>query len=403
MANKKGHRRFGNVRKLPSGRWQARYRGPDGLMRSAPETFGSKRDAEQWLTVIDAEILRGDWSDPLAGRVPLGEYGQRWIEEHQLGERTREEYDTLWRHHIEPYLGRIELAEISTDAVRSWRATLLREGRSQDRTAKAYRLLRTVLNTAVDDGKIKRNPCRIKGAGDYRAAERPTATVAQVYDLADRMPGRFRVLVLAAAFTGLRWGELIALRRCDVDLTGGVLHVRRRLAQPRRGGLQEGPPKSAAGVRSLALPEILADELRQHIDQYAGPGPDGLVFRGPKGAALRRSNFGRSTKWTALVTAVGLPAGFHFHDLRHTGNQLTAASGATTRELMHRMGHGSMRAALIYQHATSARDRSIATALSALVAADRRTASRHDETNEEDSGKENGQAGAPVPAARNGT
>ena len=403
MANKKGHRRFGNVRKLPSGRWQARYRGPDGLMRSAPETFGSKRDAEQWLTVIDAEILRGDWSDPLAGRVPLGEYGQRWIEEHPLGERTREEYDTLWRHHIDPYLGRIELAEISTDTVRSWRATLLREGRSQDRTAKAYRLLRAVLNTAVDDGKIKRNPCRIKGAGDYRAAERPTATVAQVYALADRMPDRFRVLVLAAAFTGLRWGELIALRRCDVDLTGGVLHVRRRLAQPRRGGLQEGPPKSAAGVRSLALPEILAEELHQHIDQYAGPGPDGLVFRGPKGAVLRRSNFGRSTKWTALVTAVGLPAGFHFHDLRHTGNQLTAASGATTRELMHRMGHGSMRAALIYQHATSARDRSIATALSALVAANRRTASRHDETNEEDSGKENGQAGAPVPVARNGT
>lgn len=100
---------------------------------------------------------------------------------------------------------------------------------------------------------------------------------------------------------------------------------------------------------------------------------------------------------------MGLPAGFHFHDLRHTGNQLTAASGATTRELMHRMGHGSMRAALIYQHATSARDRSIATALSALVAADRRTASRLDETNEKDSGKENSQAGPPVPVARNGT
>jgi integrase len=403
MANKKGHRRFGNVRKLPSGRWQARYRAPDGLIRSAPETFGTKRDAEQWLTVVDAEILRGEWSDPLAGRVPLGEYGERWIEEHRLGERTREEYDSLWRRHIVPYLGRIDLAEISTDTIRSWRATLLRDGRSEDRTAKAYRLLRAVLNTAVDDGKIKRNPCRIKGAGDYRAAERPTATVAQVYALADRMPGRFRALVLAAAFTGLRWGELIALRRCDVDLTGGVLHVRRRLAQPRRGGLQEGPPKSAAGVRSLALPEILLDELRQHIDKYSGSGPEGLVFRGPKDAALRRSNFGRSTKWKALVAAVGLPVGFHFHDLRHTGNQLTAASGATTRELMHRMGHGSMRAALIYQHATSARDRSIAAALSALVAADRPTASKPDGTNEQGSGEENGQARAPVPVARNGT
>jgi len=397
MANKKGHRRFGNVRKLPSGRWQARYRGPDGLLRSAPETFSSKREAEQWLTVVESEVLRGDWSDPLAGRVSLGEYGQRWIVEHRLGHRTREEYQRLWRHHVQPYLGRVELAEISTDTIRSWRARLLREGRSEDRTAKAYRLLRAVLNTAVDDGKIKRNPCRIKGAGDYRAAERPTATIAQVYALADRMPDRFRVLVLVAAFIGLRWGELIALRRCDVDLSGGLVHVRRRLAQPDRGGLQEGPPKSAAGARTLALPEILVDELRQHIDRYAEPGPEELVFCGPKGAPLRRGNFGRSTKWKEVVAAVGLPAGFHFHDLRHTGNQLAAASGATTRELMHRMGHGSMRAALIYQHATSARDRSIASALSALVATQRPNSSIPDKPVGGHSGGHDGPAGAHVP------
>jgi integrase len=107
---------------------------------------------------------------------------------------------------------------------------------------------------------------------------------------------------------------------------------------------------------------------------------------------LRRSNFGRATKWTTLVTEVGLPAGFHFHDLRHTGNQLTAASGATTRELMHRMGHGSMRAALIYQHATSERDRSIATALSALVATNRHTAPTPGEAHQEASGEEGGPA-----------
>jgi integrase-like protein len=84
-------------------------------MRSAPETFSSKRDAEQWLTVIESEVLRGDWSGPLAGRVPLGEYGEKWIEEHKLSQRTREEYGSLWQRHIDPYLGRIELAEVSTD------------------------------------------------------------------------------------------------------------------------------------------------------------------------------------------------------------------------------------------------------------------------------------------------
>lgn len=141
------------------------------------------------------------------------------------GERTRQEYLSLWRNHVGPFLGSIELAEFSTGTIRSWRAALLREGRSEDRVAKAYRLVRGIFNTAADDGRIKRNPCRIKGAGEHRSAERTTATVPQVYALAERMPDRFRVLVVAAAFTGLRWGELIALRRCDVDLTQRVLYV----------------------------------------------------------------------------------------------------------------------------------------------------------------------------------
>ena len=303
------------------------------------------------------------------------------------------------RHHVEPYLGHVELAELFTDTIRTWRSALLRDGRSEDRTAKAYRLVRAILNTAVDDGRIKRNPCRIKGAGEHRTAERPTASVRQVYALANRMPGRFRVLVLAAAFTGLRWGELIALRRCDVDLPGRVLHVRRRLAQLSRGGMQAGPPKSTAGVRTVALPAVLVRELRQHVDRYAAPGPDGLLFRGEKGAILRRGNFGRAVKWPAMVVAVGLPAGFHFHDLRHTGNHLVAGSGATTRELMHRMGHGSMRAALIYQHATTDRDRAIADALSDVVDAGRAEddGSDDDSDDQDDGDGDDGAVGALVP------
>lgn len=168
--------------------------------------------------------------------------------------------------------------------------------------------------SAVDDGRIKRNPCRIKGAGDHRAAERPTATVDQVYGLAELVPVRFRVLVLAAAFTGLRWGELIALRRCDVDLPHRVLHVRRRLAQPRRGGRQAGPPKSEAGVRSVALPAVLVDELRAHIENYAGAGAEGLLFRGEKGgdaASRQLAPLGQVDLHRRQGRAT---AGFHFHD-----------------------------------------------------------------------------------------
>lgn len=152
-----------------------------------------------------------------------------------------------------------------------------------------------------------------------------------------------------------------------MDLLGSVVHVYRRLAETRRGEMLAGPTKSVAGARSVALPAVLVDELRTHLDTHAEPGTEGLVFVGERTGALRRGNFHRATNWTATVVKAGLPRGFHFRDLRHTGNQLAAAAGASTRELMHRMGHGSMRAALIYQHATTERDHEIADRLNALV------------------------------------
>jgi len=119
-------------------------------------------------------------------------------------------------------------------------------------------------------------------------------------------------------------------------------------------------------VRTVALPAVLVQVVREHLVEFPASA-DELIFRGPLGAALRRNNFHRSVDWSNLVVKSGLPVGFHFHDLRHTGNNLAAASGASTRELMHRMGHGSMRAALIYQHATSERGREIAAALDVRI------------------------------------
>ncbi|WP_236793870.1 N-terminal phage integrase SAM-like domain-containing protein [Amycolatopsis sp. GM8] len=168
MANKKNHRRFGAVRELPSGRWQARYLGPDGLMHPAPNTFPGKRDAEQWLSVIESEILRGEWLDPELSRVPFGEYGRNWLRERKISQRSREEHTSVWRNHVEPFLGRHRLDAIGPETIRRWRAELLENGRSEDRTAKAYRLARSMFSTAVDDGRIKRNPCRIKGADQHR-------------------------------------------------------------------------------------------------------------------------------------------------------------------------------------------------------------------------------------------
>jgi integrase len=177
------------------------------------------------------------------------------------------------------------------------------------------------------------------------------------------MPRRFRALVIFAAFTGLRWGELVALRPRDVDLDTGVVHVVRKFAELQNGERVSGRPKLEAGFRTVALPSVLVAVVREHLAEFPTSDPEDLIFKGPRGAALRRNNFHRSVRWAECVAEAGLPEGFRFHDLRHTGNTLAASSGASTRELMHRMGHASMRAALIYQHATSKRDREIAAAI----------------------------------------
>jgi integrase len=218
-----------------------------------------------------------------------------------------------------------------------------------------------------EDRLIVENPCRIRGYDRYHTPERPTATVEQVYALAILVPARFRALIIVAALTGIRWGELIALRRCDVDLVTGAIRVPRKLAAL-RNRMEFGPPKSEAGRRTVALPRAAVVELREHLDDFVGDGPNALVFTGNRSALLRSSNFLRACRWREALVKAGLPEGFHFHDLRHTGNNLAAAAGASTRELMHRMGHSSMRAALIYQHATSERDREIAEGIDRRIA-----------------------------------
>ena len=237
-------RRFGRIRKLPSGRYQARYLDPTNVERPAPHTFASKTDAERWLVAIEGEIIKGTWRDPDLGRIALGTYLTTWIEHRSgLRPRTVDLYRWLYGKYLEPALSDRLLSDITPAVIRAWRADLLAGGTSTTMVAKAYRLLRAVLNTAVDDELIRRNPCRIAGAGIERAPERPTATVAQVFDLAGLVPARFRALVLLAAFTSLRYGELAALRLRDFDSHRGTLSVHATLTERPTGELTFGPPK----------------------------------------------------------------------------------------------------------------------------------------------------------------
>jgi integrase len=387
-------RRFGHLRQLPSKRWQASYIDPDGRRHTAAETFERKRDAEQWLSLVEAQMLRGEWINPDDQAVTLDEFGSRCIGERPgLRPRTVDLYRWLFGKHISPHLGRVMLGDLDAARVRAWRAKLLDSGVSPTMMAKAYRLLRAVLMTAVDDGILARNPCRIKGAGSEPTPERPVLGLGQVLTLAESMPAPLGLLVLVTTFGSLRWGEVTALRRMDVDLDAGTLHVRSAFVERSTGELIRGLPKSRAGLRVVTLPRPIVELLAAHLAERVAAHPESLVFTGDKGAPLRRSNFNRTARWPERVAALGA-AGLHFHDLRHTGNLLAAASGASLRDLMSRMGHDSMRAALISQHTTQKADRKIADALERLL--DQHAVGTSD-THDDD--PDDGAAGALVPAS----
>jgi integrase len=140
-----------------------------------------------------------------------------------------------------------------------------------------------------------------------------------------------------------------------------------------------GPPKSAAGRRTVTVPAAIREDLRLHLRDYVADHPDALIFAGARGASLRRSGFQTQSRWAQSVAQAGLP-GFHLHDLRHTGNTLAAGTSASLADLMARMGHGSARAALIYQHAIQQRDTVIADALSLSIDLERdRARNGHDD------------------------
>lgn len=248
--------------------------------------------------------------------------------------------------------------------MRAWYDGLV-EARGQQVAAKSYRLLRAILATAVEDELLVATPCTLRGAADEWSPERPVLSVVQVLSLANDVAEPYRAAVLLGAFCCLRIGELSALRRSSVDLTGPTVSVLATAGHVNGFGWITGEPKSKAGKRTVTIPAAIVPDFRHHLDHHAQDGPQGLVFVGPRGGQLRSSTF-MARVLRPAAERQGL-AGLHFHDLRHTGNTLAAATGASLADLMARIGHASTEAALRYQHATRTQDAAIAAALSALV------------------------------------
>jgi len=360
------HRRgFGNVRKLPSGRWQARYTGPDGLPHKAPITFTTKGDALTHLAGVHADISREVWMSPAARKataVPLlASYAASWLDDRTLKPRTRSHYRKLLDAHILPTLGGHTLNTITPTLVRTWHAKLTTGPTAK---AHAYSLLKTVMHTAVAEDIIAANPCRVRAAGQSkRVIKIKPASLQELTALVAAMPERYKAMVLLAAWCGLRFGELAALTRADLDRSNGVVHVRRAVVRV-DGQTVLGTPKSAAGVRDVRIPPHLLPVLAAHVLAHAGPGRDGLLFSARTGGYLNPSALSRV--FYPAREAAGRPD-LRFHDLRHTGATLAAQTGATLVELMNRLGHSTAGAAMRYQHASADRDLLIAERLSALV------------------------------------
>ena len=353
-------RRFGAVRKLPSGRWQVRFHPPTtGRYQTAPGTFATKTEAGRWLSMLEADMVRGVWVDPTMGEVRFKDVADRWLAtKAHLRPSTRALYDWLLIKHILPTFGDRPIGTITTLDLQMWISDRHANSRlGPNSVAKAYKILRSVMESAVDGGLILRSPCRVKGAATEHLPEMRAATAEEVASLAQAAGARWQALILLAAYSGLRWGELAGLRRCDVNALHRTVRVERQLAEV-NGHLSFQAPKTNAGVRTITVPQFIIEFLVDHLARWSVPGPDGLVFVMPEGTPLRRENF-RKRVWLPACRAADV-TGLRFHDLRHTGATLAAASGAPLRAVMHRLGHASAAAAIRYQHRVAGQDEAIA-------------------------------------------
>jgi integrase len=331
VANSSGRRAaFGNTRRLPSRRYQARYTGPDGQLHTAPTTFDTKGDAEAWLATKRADIVRDSWVPDTRGKaITFGVYSDAWLDGRRvkgkpLAARTRAHYRTLLDAHILPTFKNVQLRHITPEMVDDWYAV-----------------------TAVGRPTLQ--------AHAYALPE--------LEAIANAMPDRYRAMVVLAAWCALRFGELAELRRDDVDTKTGVIHVRRGVVRV-VGETIVKAPKTAAGIRDVAIPPHLVPLVREHLLQYTEPGKDGLLFPARGGGHLRPSTLYRV--YYPARQAAGRPD-LAFHHLRHTGAVLAAQTGATLAELMARLGHSTPAAAMRYQSAAEERDLEIARRLSAMV------------------------------------
>jgi len=359
-------RGFGEISRLPSGRFRARYTGPDGNRHSAPVTFVARIDAEGWLVEQERLISRGDWR-PLTRQLrdtPLlmGEFAAAVVARRRLRPATAALYAKLLRLTILPTWANRPLDDITAAEISTWYAGMRTTPTQQ---ANSYGLLKSIFKEAIEDGILEANPCRVRAGGQkQRARDIDVLSVDQLNRYLAAVPEARRVPLLLAGWCGLRSGEVRGLRVRDLDLDTGVVHVRQAVVRL-KGQLLIGPPKTNAGIRSVAIPPHLLPALRAWTDQQPTHARDALLFPAGDGHSPLNDSVLRDAHDKGKA-AIDMPR-LTIHGLRHTSATLAAQLGATLAELQARIGHSTPNMAMRYQHVAAERDAQLAARMSAFA------------------------------------
>lgn len=340
--------------------WRVGYRGPDRRQRY--KTFTRKADADLFAATVETDMSRGDWTDPRLGRITVAEWAHQ-VEASRLNRRpsTIARDDSYLRSFILPIFGDHGLVQVQPVAVQQWVAGLNTAAYAPATIRKAYELLARIFTAAVDSGLIARTPCRGVKLPKIEQSEKRYLSPTEIRHLADVIDPRFQALVLTAAYSGARFGELTGLGVEHYQPLKRTIRIERNLTEL-SGKLAYGETKTRAARRTVSIPTWLVDVLAQHIATY--PGNDGLIFTAPAGGPLRRASF-RSRHWKPAVrSSVGEPC--RFHDMRHTHVALLIDQGAHPSVIASRLGHTSVRTVLdVYGHLFEGLDRDIADSLDA--------------------------------------
>jgi integrase len=331
-------RTFGSTRRLPSGRWQARYQLVDGSSIPGPSTFETRELADRWLATQHSERGAGTWVDPRDGLVTLDACAELWAEA-RTGRPSTVVRD---RGYVERYLraGRLAdlgLGKITPALIRGWVADLDRDGLAPATIVKAGQLLGAILDQAVADRCIPSNPARLVSWPKVEQAELRVLTGPEIDGLVEAIDARYRLLVRLGLTAGLRIGEMCALRAGDVDPLRRTVRVERTLVEV-EGMLVENPPKTRAGLRTVPIGADLADDLAVYL---AGAHRDDLVWEAPKGDGPIRLASWRTRFWRPATETAGL-AGFRVHDMRHTAVSAWIRGGVDPTTVARWAGHASV-------------------------------------------------------------